>query len=168
LGIGTANNPALWGGGTTFQNEVPGKPLFLVNPNSHFDPTQQLVLNPAAWTDAPLGTFGYTAPYLNNFRWQRQPAESMGFGRIFRIKEAMQLQVRIEFQNIFNRLFYSIPADGVGIFGLPSTTPQTGASRSNTLGNQTGLLSGGYGFVNWVEGAGAQPRSGQLVARFTF
>ena len=168
LGIGPANNPALWGGGTTFQNEVPGVPLFLVNPNSHFDPTQQLVLNPAAWTDAPAGTFGYTSPYLNNFRWQRQPAESMGFGRIFRIKESMQLQVRVEFQNIFNRLFYSVPADGVGIFGLPSTTPETGASRSNTLGGQTGLLSSGYGFVNWVEGAGAQPRSGQLVARFTF
>jgi hypothetical protein len=168
LGIGPANNPALWGGGTTFQNEVPGVPLFLVNPNSHFDPTQQLVLNPAAWTDAPAGQFGYTSPYLNNFRWQRQPAESMGFGRIFRIREGMSLQVRIEFQNIFNRLFYSVPADGVGIFGLPSTTPETGASRSNTLGTQSGLLSGGYGFVNWVEGAGAQPRSGQLVMRFSF
>jgi hypothetical protein len=168
LGIGPANNPALWGGGTTFQNRVPGQSLFLVDPNSHFDPTTQLVLNPAAWQDAPAGTFGYTSPYLNSFRWQRQPAESMGFGRIFRIKEGMTLQVRAEFQNIFNRLFYSVPADGVGIFGLPSTTPQTGASRSNTLGGQTGLLSGGYGFVNWVQGAGAQPRSGQLVARFTF
>ncbi len=31
-----------------------------------------------------------------------------------------------------------------------------------------GLLSAGYGFVNFVEGAGAQPRSGQLIARFTF
>jgi hypothetical protein len=168
LGVGTSNNPALWGGGTTFQNLVPGQPLFLVNPNSHFDPTTQLALNPAAWTDAPLGQFGSTAPYLNNFRWQRQPAESMGFGRIFRVKEGMSLQVRIEFQNIFNRLFYSLPADGVGIFGSPSTTPQTGTSRSNTLGSQANLLSGGYGFVNWVEGAGAQPRSGQLVARFTF
>ena len=42
LGVGTGNNPALWGGGTTFQNRVPGQPLFLVNPNSHFDPTSQL------------------------------------------------------------------------------------------------------------------------------
>ena len=56
LGVGPANNPALWGGGTTFQNRVPGQPLFLVDPNSHFDPTTQLALNPAAWTDAPLGT----------------------------------------------------------------------------------------------------------------
>jgi hypothetical protein len=142
--------------------------LFLVNPNSHFDPTQQLALNPAAWTDAPLGTFGYTSPYLNNFRWQRQPAESMGFGRIFRIREGMSLQVRAEFQNIFNRLFYSLPSDGVGIFGAPSASPATGTARANTLGTQANLLSGGYGFVNWVNGAGAQPRSGQLVARFTF
>jgi len=98
----------------------------------------------------------------------RQPAESLGFGRIFRIKEGFQLQVRAEFQNIFNRLFYSIPANGVGIFGLPSTTPETVASHGNSIGGTSGLLSAGYGFVNYVEGAGAQPRSGQLVARFTF
>ncbi len=168
LGVGPANNPALWGGGTTFQNRVPGEPLFLVNPNSHFDPTTQLVLNPAAWTDAPAGQFGVSSPYYNDFRWQRQPAESLGFGRIFRVREGMTLQVRAEFQNIFNRLFYSIPANGVGIFGLPSTTPETVASHGNCIGSNCGLLSAGYGFVNFVQGAGAQPRSGQLIARFTF
>jgi hypothetical protein len=35
-------------------------------------------------------------------------------------------------------------------------------------GNPGGTLSGGYGYVNWLQGAGAQPRSGQLIARFTF
>jgi len=168
LGIGPANNPALWGGGTTFYNRVPGQPLFLVDPNSHFDPTKQLALNPAAWTDAPLGTFGASTAYYNDFRWQRQPAESLGFGRIFRIREGMTLQVRAEFQNIFNRLFYSLPADAVGIFGQPTTSPATAPAHANALGTATGLLSGGYGYVNWVNGAGAQPRSGQLVARFTF
>jgi len=168
LGVGPANNPAFWGGGTTFYNRVPGQPLFLVDPNSHFDPTTQLALNPNAFVDAPLGQFSTSAPYFNDFRWQRQPAESMGFGRIFRIKERVSLQVRAEFQNIFNRLFYSLPADSAGFFGLPANNPATGTSRSNTLGSATGLLSGGYGFVNWVEGAGAQPRSGQIVARFTF
>ena len=168
LGIGPANNPALWGGGTTFYNRVPGQPLFLVNPNSHFDPTTQLALNPAAWTDAPQGTYGVSAPYYNDFRWQRQPAESLGFGRIFRIKEGASLQIRAEFQNIFNRLFYSLPADAVGIFGLPSTNPATPTAHGNSLGATSGLLSGGYGYVNWVQGAGATPRSGQLVARFTF
>ena len=173
LGIGPANNPALWGGGTTFQNRVPGVPLFLVNPNGHFDPTTQLALNPAAWTDAPQGQFGVSSPYYNDFRWQRQPAESLGFGRIFRIKESMSLQVRAEFQNIFNRLFYAEPADAVGIFGAPSTNPETPAAHGNTLGSTRGLLSGGYGYVSWVNGGAgtpgaAQPRSGQLVARFTF
>ena len=48
---GPSNNPAVWGGGYTFMNRVPGQPLFLVNPNSKFDPTKQLVLNPAAWIE---------------------------------------------------------------------------------------------------------------------
>ena len=35
LARGPANNPALWGGGYTFLNRVPGQPLFLngVDPN---------------------------------------------------------------------------------------------------------------------------------------
>jgi hypothetical protein len=168
LGIGVANNPAFWGGGTTFYNRVPGQPLFLVDPNSHFDPTSQLALNPAAWTDAPLGQFGTSAPYYNDFRWQRQPAESMGFGRVFRIKEGVSLQLRAEFQNIFNRLFYSLPADSSPFFGLPANNPATATQKGNSLSGATGLLSGGWGFVNWVEGAGAQPRSGKIVVRFTF
>lgn len=167
LGIGPSNNPALWGGGTTFYNRVPGQPLFLVDPNSHFDPTTQLVLNPAAWTDAPAGTYGTSAPYYNDFRWQRQPAESLGFGRIFRIKERFSLQVRAEFQNIFNRLFYALPEDST------TYTPATLTSHGGTLGATSGLLSAGYGYVNWVNGGAgstdaAQPRSGQLIARFTF
>src|SRR5262249_45939842 len=80
---GPANNPALWGGGYTFLNRVPGQPLFLVDPNGKFDPTNQLALNPAAWVEAPYGTFGASAPYFNDFRWQRQPSESMAFGRTF-------------------------------------------------------------------------------------
>jgi hypothetical protein len=127
-----------------------------------------LVLNPNAWTDAPLGQFSASAPYYDDFRWQRQPAESLGLGRIFRVRERASLQIRAEFQNVFNRLFYSMPADGVGIFGLPSDNPATPTAHGNSLGAATGLLSGGYGFVNWVNGAGATPRTGQLIARFTF
>jgi len=168
LGRGVENNPAFWGGGTTFWNRVPGQPLFLVDPNSHFDPTTKLALNPAAWTDAPLGQFGASAPYFDDFRWQRQPAESLGFGRIFRIKEGMTIQVRAEFQNVFNRVFYSLPADSASFFGLPANNPATGTAHGNSLVGTKGLLSGGWGYVNWVNGAGAQPRSGQIVARFTF
>ena len=163
------NNPALWGGGYTFLNRVPGQPLFLVNPNSKFDPTQQLTLNKDAWVEPPYGTFGASAPYFNDFRWQRQPAESMAFGRIFRVKERAQITVRAEFQNIFNRLFYAAPADGAP-FGGTFTSVNTPTARANP----GGTLSQGFGYVNWVNGGpggatgGALPRSGQIVARFTF
>jgi hypothetical protein len=167
LGRGPSNNPALWGGGYTFLNRVPGQPLFLVDPNSHFDPTKQLVLNPAAWVEPPYGTFGASAPYFNDFRWQRQPSENMGFGRIFRIKERATLQIRAEFVNIFNRLFYSIPQDGAG-FLVNVGTPATLTARGNALGGVTGLLSAGYGYVNWPNGGSDLPRSGQLIARFQF
>ena len=140
----------------------------MVNPNSHFDPTTQLALNPAAWAEPAFGTFGSSSPYYNDFRWQRQPAESMGFGRIFRVREGMTLQVRAEFQNIFNRLFYSLPADSAPFFGLPANNPATVTAHGGNIGSQAGLLSGGYGFVAFENGAGAQPRSGQLIARFTF
>jgi hypothetical protein len=162
LARGPANNPALWGGGYTFLNRVPGQPLFLVDPNSKFDPTKQLVLNPAAWTEPPYGTFGASAPYFNDYRWQRQPSESMAFGRVFAIKERYKIQVRAEFQNIFNRVFYSVPSTA----GATTTTSPTG--HANTLSGTTGLLSSGWGYVNWLNGAGALPRSGQIVARFTF
>jgi hypothetical protein len=135
-----------------------------VNPNSHFDPTTQLVLNPNAWVDAPLGQFGTSAAYYNNFRWQRQPAESMSFGRLFRVgKEGKyQLQIRAEFYNIFNRLFYSAPTPGA------FNNPATATAYGNSYDGINNLLSAGFGYVNWFNGAGAQPRSGQLIARFQF
>src|SRR5258708_34275522 len=82
LARGPANNPALWGGGYTFLNRVPGQPLFLVDSNSHFDPTQQLALNPKAWVEPAYGTFAASAPYFNDFRCQRPPAESMSSGSV--------------------------------------------------------------------------------------
>jgi hypothetical protein len=164
LARGAGNNPALFGGGTTLFNRVAGQPLFLVDPNSHFDPTTQLVLNPAAWSNPTLGQFGVSAPYYNDFRWQRQPSESMGFGRIFRMgnEGKYSLQVRSELNNVFNRLFYSLPSDGA------FTNPLSPTAHNNAYGSTTGLLSSGFGYVSWFNGAGAQPRSGRIIARFTF
>jgi hypothetical protein len=161
------NNPALWGGGYTFLNRVPGQPLFLVDPNSKFDPTQQLTLNKNAWVEPPYGTFGSSAAYFNDFRWQRQPAESMAFGRVFRVKERAQLTVRAEFQNIFNRLFYAAPANGAP-FGGVTTLLTSPTVRGNNLSGTANLLSSGFGYVNWLNGGSALPRSGQIVARVTF
>jgi hypothetical protein len=87
----------------------------------------------------------------------------MNFSRNFRMgKEGKyNLQVRVEFQNIFNRLFYSMPAAG-GLFG--GTNPTTPVANLNPNGG----LSAGYGFVNYINGAGDTPRSGQAVIRLTF
>jgi hypothetical protein len=159
---GPTNNPAIWGGGYTFLNRVNGQPLFLVDPNSKFDPTTALVLNPKAWVEPAYGTFGASAPYFQDFRWQRQPAESLALARTFRIKERASFQIRGEFQNIFNRLYYSLPTNS----GATTITSPTG--HANSLSGTPGLLSSGFGFVPWVQGIGAQPRSGQLVARFQF
>ena len=123
-------------------------------------PADHLALNPKAWTDAPAGTFGVSAPFYNSYRWQRQPGESMSVGRNFRMgKEGRyNFQVRAEFQNIFNRLFLSMPA----VAGTATVNPLTPA---NSVG---GVNTGGYGYIPTVGGAGAAPRSGQLVGRFTF
>ena len=169
LQIGTGNNPALWGGGYTFYNPVAGQNYFSVDPNQKgFDPTKQLALNPNAWVDAPAGQFGVSAPFYNGNRWQRKPAESLNFGRNFRMgKEGKyNLQVRAEFQNVFNRHFYSNPAVSGGFAAVRPAT-QTAFGNNFPTGG-AGALSAGYGYVNWLNGAGAQPRSGQMVARFTF
>ncbi len=81
----------------------------------------------------------------------------MNFGRSFRMghEGKMNLQVRAEMTNVFNRHFYSAPI---------ATNPQ--ALTTNT--NAGGLLSAGYGFSNFLNGAGSRPRTGQMVARFTF
>jgi hypothetical protein len=155
--LARTDNPAIWGGANTFWNRVPGQPFLLKDPNCHcIDPTKDLILNPAAWQDAPAGQFGTSAPYYNDFRWQRQPSESLSVGRNFRLagENKVMLNVRAEFQNVFNRLFLSSPS---------AVNPAAPVTR-NTLQE----LTGGYGWVNSFAGAGARPRSGQIVARVTF
>jgi hypothetical protein len=152
-------------GGGTFWNYVPGVNPLLVDPNCGcFNPQTTLALNPKAWTDAPGGTFGVSAPFYNNVRWQRQPGEALSFGRNFRMgKEGKyNLFVRAEFQNPFNRLFLSMPATGVAAGATGASNPATPPSTS------AGVYTGGYGYIATIGGAGAQPRSGQVVARFTF
>ena len=156
LARGPSNNPALWGGATTFFNYNQGQQLLQQDPNCKcFDPTTTSVLNRAAWTDAAPGQFGTTAPYLNNYRWQRQPAESLAFGRRFSISEAHRtsLWIRAEFTNIFNRTFLSTPT---------ATNPV-----ANTTPNGFGGFNG-FGYINTINGAGSSPRSGQIIARFQF
>jgi len=173
LGRGGSNNPALWGGGTTFWNRVNGANPFLVDPNCHcFDPTQQLALNPAAWTDAPAGQFGASAPYYNDYRWQRQPSENFNVGRNFNLAREgkVNLNVRAEFQNVFNRLFLNMPTATNP--AAPATCNNAGPGPRPSVCTAGTLLSAGYGYSNWFNGGGfgssIAPRSGQIVARLTF
>ena len=165
--LARTDNPATFGGATTFWNRVPGQKLLNFDPNCKcFDPTTQLVLNPAAWTDAPAGTWGTSAAYYNDYRWQRQPAESLSLGRTFVAKERFKFDLRAEFFNVFNRLFLANPipvAASSSPFGVGSVNPATPTVRI-----PTGALSGGYGFVNTFNGNGSQPRTGQIVGRFSF
>jgi hypothetical protein len=145
----------------TYADRVPGVPLFTDSPNCHcFDPSQTFVLNPAAWTEPPAGQFGTAAPYYNDYRWQRQPAENANLGRVFRIREGMTLSIRAEFFNIFNRVFLNAP-----------TSTNAGQTQVKS-GNAT---VSGFGYINTLvtpiqAAGGAVPtvRNGQLVARFVF
>ena len=160
-----SNNPAVWGGGATYFNRT-GQPLLNFDPNCKcFDPTTQLVLNPAGWADAPAGTFGTSAPYYNDYRWQRQPAESLSLGRTFLFDKEGRIKadVRVEFFNVLNRLFLASPAE------VGKLTQGVGPNAAApTTRNNTGALTSGYGFVNTFNGNGTSPRTGQIVARFSF
>jgi hypothetical protein len=126
--------------------------------NCHcFDVTKTQVLNPAAWTNVPNGQFAASQSSIRSFRGMRVPVENANFGRNFRIKERMSLNVRVEFTNIFNRLQY--PATTLGNFALAPTVFTSGPNK--------GLYSGGFGTINPTAGTSGS-RAGTIVARFQF
>jgi len=153
-------NTALVRTGTPHAQRVAGQPLFLADINCHcYDPAKTQVFNPAAWTDPVPGTFTPSAMYYNDYRYERRPKETMSFGRLFRITERVNFQVRAEFQNIFNRT--QIPNPAVGTIASSYATPLTKSPNGN--------YNGGFGSIFTTPGnAVAGERSGLLVARFTF
>jgi hypothetical protein len=156
---------------TANQTRVPGQPLFLKDLNCHcIDPNKDLVLNPAAWQDAPAGEWGKSAIYFNDYRTQRIPQENMSLARLFRFSESMTLMFRMEFSNIFNRTFLNTPS---------STNPgQTLTCVLNTGANASGAactnaanvlrLTQGFGWINPASVPVPGPRTGTAVIRFTF
>ncbi len=143
----------------SLMDRVPGVPLYLVpSLNCHcYDPSTTPVLNPAAFVNPPAGQFGTAAPFYDDFRYQRHPAENINLGRTWRFKERMSLNLRVEFSNFLNRAYYNNPT---------ATNPTTPVTR-NALGN----LTGGYGYISTVFAPTnqlAQPRNGTIVARFSF
>jgi hypothetical protein len=149
----------------TFMNRVLGQPLFLKDPNCHcIDPNKEFVLNPAAWSNPAVGTFGTAAAYYNDYRFQRHPGEQLSFGRLFKIREQMSLQLRIEFFNVFNR---ANMADPISVNALATQSRNAGVPtagfgyiNSQSLGNGSTL--------NNNTGLGGNPRQGQALLRFQF
>jgi hypothetical protein len=150
------------GFGNNFQNLTGQSRFTIKDPNCGcFNPQNTQALNPNAFTEVAGGAWGTAAPFYSNYRWQRRPSENMSFARAFRIgKEGRyNLQIRGEFFNVFNRLFLSTP-------GVAFTNPLLPVTTTNS--NGAVINSGGYGSIATLNGAGATPRSGQMVARFTF
>ena len=144
----------------TFANRVPGQPLFIdlngnaidVNCNGCFDPFTDYALNPKAWVDPPEGQFGVSAARYNDYRNRRAPSESMSLGRIFRITEKVQVNLRADFQNIFNSNNWT----------LGSATNATAVAVRDA---KTGETLSGFGDVST---RGGSPRTGLIVARVSF
>jgi len=148
--------------GYTRQVRVAGAPLYLKDPNCGcIDPTQETILNPAAWQDQAAGVPGSNIVYYNDFRAQRRPIISGGLGKEFRLKEKATFSLRAEFFNLLNQNLSIAP---------PSTgSPAVPPTRAN------GTLTGGFGFLNYlgiasnsVNSSLPTPRTGQLVARIEF
>jgi hypothetical protein len=148
--------------GYTRMVRVPGVPLYLKDPNCGcIDPTQQTVLNPAAWQNQAVGVPGSSVVYYNDFRAQRRPVISAGIGKVFKVRERVALSLRAEFFNLFNM---------EESLANPSTSsPQNPLTRSN------GVITGGFGYLNYTGIAGNSvssslptPRTGQIVARIQF
>jgi Carboxypeptidase regulatory-like domain len=142
----------------TFMNRVQGVDPFTVDLNCHcYDPAKQFVLNPAAWTPPAAGQYGNAAAFYSDYRYQRHPNENINLGRTFRFHERISLNVRAEFSNIFNRTYLNNPT------ATNPTTPQT-------KNGQTGLNSGGFGYINLATTGTqfGQPRAGTIVIRLQF
>ncbi len=130
-----------------------------------FDPTKTVVLNPNAWTNIPDGQFGAQQASLRFYRGQRQPEENVNFSRNFRFKEGrINLNVRAEFNNIFNRTRFS---NAAGTSAIVTAGNFASAPTKFTSGANNGLYSGGWGTMNVLGGTGGQ-RSGTFVGRITF
>jgi carboxypeptidase family protein/TonB-dependent receptor-like protein len=142
----------------TLAVRVPGQPLFSVpgnNLNCHcFDPNATFVLNENAWANPAAGQFG-GAEFYSDFRYFRHPNENLNLGRTFRFKESMSLNIRVEFNNVFNRTYLN----------NPQTTGYT-----NPQIFRGGVSTPGFGWINPAVASNqfGQPRNGVIVARFQF
>ena len=169
----SANN---LGGGEMIRT---GAPLFLKDLNCHcINPYTDLVLNRDAWKNPDAGTWGPgpTTLFYSDYRAQRHPSENLNIGRNFRVRERMNLQIRAEFSNIFNRTqlgnpVLSAPFNATNAVNNPTVTAgrYTGGFGVYTIGSvTTGIPSGTTAVPSGANQLFAGPRTGTLIARFTF
>jgi hypothetical protein len=138
----------------TYANRVEGKSPYTTDINSHsFNPATDFVLNPQAWTDPAAGQFSASSAYYSDYRFQRRPSEQFSLGRTFHLRDRLQLNVRADFQNIFNRREMADPVYN-----------NAGATQ---VKNDDGVPQSGFGYVNY-KSLGANPRNGQIVIRLQF
>jgi hypothetical protein len=138
----------------TNSNRVAGQPLFTADLNCHcYDPSKDFLLNPKAWSDPAAGQWGTAAAFYNDYRYQRRPNEQLSFGRRFRVREGMNLQVRAELFNPFNRVFLNNP-----------TATNALATQAR---NAQGQTTSGFGYIS-TGSLYSTPRTAQLMARFVF
>ena len=131
-----------------------------IDVNCHcFDPTKTIVLNPNAWENIPNGQFAPDNSSLRFFRGVRYPTENANISRNFRIKERVQLNVRVEFNQVLNRMQLPQPTTARVNFASSPTKFTSGANA--------GLYSGGFGTIVPLSGTTGM-RTGQLIARITF
>lgn len=155
-------------GQPTFADRVPGVPLYTVDLNCHcYNPLTTFVLNKNAWVDPPSGQFGTAAAYYSDYRTQRRPTENMNFGRTFRITERVNLNVRAEFSDIFNRAFIGDVGTGAASVGAsPTINNLTNATATVQTRNANGTTASGFGALLNV--SPMPGRQGNIVARITF
>jgi hypothetical protein len=134
-----------------------------------FDPAKTIVLNPAAWQTIPDGQWTADNGTYSFFRGPRRPSESMAFARNFKIKERATFQVRIEFNNVFNRLQVGSPSLGFNTSSNLTYQCSVSGGTCGASGSNGNYISGFGTFGNTANSAAyVTQRAGQLIGRLTF
>jgi hypothetical protein len=139
-----------------------------IDVNCHcFDVTKNVVLNPLAWEAIPNGQWATNMSSIRNFRGIRFPAENANLSRNFRFgkENRFNLNVRVEFTNIFNRLQY--PGISLGANFQDAARVFQPVANATVQASNVGLYSAGFGVINPTGGTGGQ-RLGTFVGRLTF
>jgi hypothetical protein len=119
-------------------------------------PSQIFVLKDA-WVNPPEGQYGTGSEYSSDYQQQHRPLENGSIGRIFRIKEGINLSIRADFQNIFNRSFWN-------------NRFSSNAQATQVVG-PNGVTITGFGQINTCIGLGIlgrSPRMGKIIFRLSF